>query len=586
MGTSVSSLQILGVPEETVRVALPGALVGTWSERFVTACPELTFRTLERKGSALSKKLDCTLLSVSMFDGDTLSLVLFREGKRLTRHVVDPEYGKNIEGNPKLFCSALDLPEELAPKLKRLFAACLSQEEKLSILHDLLGAPLFIRYGDEEDGYLPEGPVKADSGPLEKWAKEHPEPPKIKNQCKAELIQEIPDLDWYTEPGYNATIFRNVDHADEEQAEMFGCKVGDVVGTCCSGGYWAHRQTDGRLEVTPLTDPDPAEMYAALHKQPPEPEYVSADYGYTHLGDRLVTIDHIYQKDKFGIRQREQTVIVHDTAGILPCPLALALNGSPAVAHDPLQLLPDGGFLVAVAPLEDDSCPPVQIRKPALVRYEPDGTQKWIFWGAEQIIQVTEDRIYALTKRQLDFSCQLFVLDTDGTLIAQSSDVCPCNAEIYILGGTPYVLESRGWHEDDLLHRLTPDLWSDGDISVPEMSKLSVSPDGTQLYAAGYESGMRVIDTDSLCVIHELRQKSTFSCPVMDSQRRLWMCGNGYFECYTPELKCISRHRLKGEVVFTHQNDNGQVCAVTFQRSKYIVRVYRFCDSTPAKNKM
>ena len=193
MGTSVSNLQILGVPEETVRAALPKTLVGRWSERFVTACPDMAFRSLERKGAFLSRKLACTLLSVSMFDGDTVSLVLFREGKRLTRHVFDLETGESVVGNPKVFCAGLGLPEELAPKLKRLFASCPSQEEKLSILQALLGAPLLIRYGAEEDGYLPQEPVKADSGPLEEWAREHPEPPKIKNQCRAELIQEIPE---------------------------------------------------------------------------------------------------------------------------------------------------------------------------------------------------------------------------------------------------------------------------------------------------------------------------------------------------------------------------------------------------------
>ena len=39
MGTTISNLQILGVPEDTVRAAVPYALVGTWSERFVTVCP-------------------------------------------------------------------------------------------------------------------------------------------------------------------------------------------------------------------------------------------------------------------------------------------------------------------------------------------------------------------------------------------------------------------------------------------------------------------------------------------------------------------------------------------------------------------
>ena len=54
------------------------------------------------------------------------------------------------------------------------------------------------------------------------------------------------------------------------------------------------------------------------------------------------------------------------------------------------------------------------------------------------------------------------------------------------------------------------------------------------------------------------------------------MCAGSYFSCYTPELECISRHRLKGNVCQVYQNETGQVCAVTFQPSKYIIRVYRF----------
>lgn len=587
MGTSVSNLQFLGVPEETVRAALPKTLVGRWSERFVTACPDMAFRSLERKGAFLSRKLACTLLSVSMFDGDTLSLVLFREGKRLTRHVFDLETGESVVGNPKVFCAGLGLPEELAPKLKRLFAVCPSQEEKLSILQDLLGTPLFIRYGAEEDGYLPQEPVKADSGPLEEWAREHPEPPKIKNQCRAELIQEIPDLNCYTGLGYNATIFRNVDHADEEQAEMFGCKVGDVVGTYCSGGYWAHPLPDGRLELTPLADPDPADMYAVFHKQPPNPEYLSADYGYTRLGDRLVTVDHLYQKTGFG-QQREQTVVVHDTAGILPCPLPLTLDGGPAVTHDPLHLLPDGGFLAAVAPCFDTSVSPhVLMRESALIRYGPDGTRCWAFWGTGHVVKATAERVFVVSPDDYTptyDSKQLLALSMDGEVIAQCPiPSSPYGTKVHMLGDIPYILEPLGYRKDALLHRLTPDLRPDGEVLVPHMSSLAVSLDGALLYAAGYESSLRVIDARGLDILRDLPKKASFWGTTVDSQNRLWVHSGAYVECYTPELELISRHRLKGDGGSLYRNKAGQMCAMAFQHKTYTIRVYRFSCSKSKK---
>ncbi len=151
MGTTVSNLQILGASEEDVRTALPGALVGTWSERFVTACPDLSWYDTERKGTSLSKKLQCTVLAVSMIDGDTLRLLIYQNGKVLAHHIALPAAGTGAAGDLTLFCTALGLPEELAPKLKHLFTGCFAQEEKLGILQALLGAPLFLCWGSEND---------------------------------------------------------------------------------------------------------------------------------------------------------------------------------------------------------------------------------------------------------------------------------------------------------------------------------------------------------------------------------------------------------------------------------------------------
>lgn len=586
MGTSVSNLQFLGVPEETVRAALPKTLVGRWSERFVTACPDMAFRSLERKGAFLSRKLACTLLSVSMFDGDTVSLVLFREGKRLTRHVFDLETGESVVGNPKVFCAGLGLPEELAPKLKRLFASCPSQEEKLSILQALLGAPLLIRYGDEEDGYLPQEPVKADSGPLEEWAREHPEPPKIKNQCRAELIQEIPEkLRAGSHYESNIILLRSPFRITEEDLKTYGTifKIGEVIGEC-DDEVWARPLADGQLELVQLPQPgiSPEQYRAFLHMDPPDVDVVYPDYRYMYHDGRLVITTNLWEKDLIGGGNcPAQTVVVHDTAGILPYPLPLTLDGGPAVTHDPLHLLPDGGFLAAVVPCFDTSVSPhVLMRESALIRYGPDGTRRWAFWGTGHVVKATAERVFVVSPDDYTptyDSKQLLALSMDGEVIAQCPiPSSPYGTKVHMLGDIPYILEPLGYRKDDLLHRLTPDLRPDGEVLVPEMSRLAVSPDGTRLYAAGYESGMRVIDTASLSVLHELRQKSSFSCPVMDSQGRLWMRGNGCFECRTQELECISRHRLKGAITDIYLNNAGQVCAVTFQRKTYTIRVYRF----------
>lgn len=180
MGTSLSNLQILGAEESSVRAALPKAVVGRWSERFVTACPgELSFGPLNRRANQLSKTLSCTVLAVSIFDGDALDLTLYGQGKRLTHHIVNQEGDVLTAGNPKLFCSALGLPPETAPKLKRLFTAS-DQEEKLSIFGQLLGAPLYARWDTPESFQF----TPADCAPLEAWLNDHPLPPKVKNRVR------------------------------------------------------------------------------------------------------------------------------------------------------------------------------------------------------------------------------------------------------------------------------------------------------------------------------------------------------------------------------------------------------------------
>ena len=64
--------------------------------------------------------------------------------------------------------------------------------------------------------------------------------------------------------------------------------------------------------------------------------------------------------------------------------------------------------------------------------------------------------------------------------------------------------------------------------------------------------------------------------PSVNGQDRLWVASGAYAECYTPELELVSRHRLKGEIIRLHRNEAGQMCAVTFQKKTYTIRVYRF----------
>ncbi len=547
MGTTVSNLQILGAALKDVRAALPRTLVGQWSERFVTACPELSPGNAERRAAALSKKLDCTLLLVNMFDGDALWLTVYRGGKRLTGHAALPE--KCRTGDTGLFCSALGLPEELAPKLKRLFTGCVMQEEKLGILEALLGAPLFVRWDDKDACF-----VRADTGPLEEWLAEHPLPPKIKNRCKAELLQEIADR--HPEYGTELLILRPAVREGDDAGWYSEDRAGDILGYAHRGGERARFLPDGRMELIPMEDGD-----------------IKSDFGnisFSCLGDRMIMMIACYGPDPSGFpgaQRPVQTVVVRDTANCIPCPLALTWEGEPVVGN--ITPLPDGGHLMDVSARYDGSRPPVKTREELLACYGPDGTLRWTVPDIN-ICKVTQDRLYAV--RDGNGFYDLLLLNPDGTTAGEYR--APAGSRPLFLGETLYLM--RDEYRDALLTRLTHDLRPDGEVRLPRMSDFALSPDGTLLCAAGFESGLRVIDAKSLQILRDLPRKSTFAAPAVDGRNRLWVANGGYFECYTPELECISRHRLKGSVCLTYCSAGGHACALTFQESKYILRVYCF----------
>lgn len=308
------------------------------------------------------------------------------------------------------------------------------------------------------------------------------------NQCKAELIQEIPDRypTFGSNVGSNVLILRPAVRNEDQARRYVIERAGDILGYACQGGEWCYPLPDGQLELRPLTDP-----------------VISDNYSYAQLDGRLVTAVFLYGPDPSGYpgaRTPIQTVIVHDTAGILPCPLPLTIEHRPAVGT--LTLLPDGGFLAELYPQFDGSHPPVQIREPALVCYGPDGVQRWAVEGVDHVVQIEKDLIHAVRKKDYGSPKHPLVLNMDGTAAAE-----------------------------------TP---------------AAISPDITQ----------SIFPSSA----HE----------VTDSQGRLWMSTGSYFSCYTPELECISRHRLKGEIYNIYRNENGQTCVLTFQRKRYIIRVYRF----------
>ena len=118
---------------------------------------------------------------------------------------------------------------------------------------------------------------------------------------------------------------------------------------------------------------------------------------------------------------------------------------------------------------------------------------------------------------------------------------------------------------------------------MPYLSDLAIAPDGSFLVCAGCGSGVMVIDLERFELRKELRSQKNYYLAVVDGKNRIWTADGGYFECWSPELELLSRHRFAGDIVDHTLNQAGEMCIAVYQRNKYLTRVYRFCGKIPAE---
>lgn len=216
MGTKLGNLHIRNATAEEVAPLLPGAIVGQWSEGFVSAySEEYQWGSVEQAGRKLSRKLPAaTVLAAAIFDSDVVSFEVYEAGKRLTAHLLNPYEDINRAGNPKVFCEALDLPPEDEKRLRTLWKKG-NAEEQLKLTGALLGLPLNF-----DPMYMPKEPARRDTETVDAWIAERPDPPKVKSVTKAELVQEITDVVKPTRLGKQFFALSSVSGIKEEKVEF------------------------------------------------------------------------------------------------------------------------------------------------------------------------------------------------------------------------------------------------------------------------------------------------------------------------------------------------------------------------------
>ena len=139
----------------------------------------------------LSKKLPYAILSTEYFDDSYAEFFVFRNGKRVARHVPNEYDGfPRRPGSCKEWIEALDLTPDAAPCLRLIFQEQ-NPEICLHLLAGLLNCVLWVEYQYAEHAEMP------DPQYLEDYAARKKAEKKIKNKTKLTLVEEVPGFFWW-----------------------------------------------------------------------------------------------------------------------------------------------------------------------------------------------------------------------------------------------------------------------------------------------------------------------------------------------------------------------------------------------------
>lgn len=164
-------------PQYAARQAMPG---------WVTLVSDtLEWGTAQKEAKRLSKELPCSVLSTEYFDDDFVEFSVYRDGKRVARHVPAAYEGfKRCIGKPKAWTEAFGLPAEREATLRTIFRET-HVEGSLHLLSCLLGCPLWVDAESLERAAVPEETY------LEEYLARKKAEANIKNQTKLTLLDEI-----------------------------------------------------------------------------------------------------------------------------------------------------------------------------------------------------------------------------------------------------------------------------------------------------------------------------------------------------------------------------------------------------------
>ena len=532
MGMTLANLHVLGGNPDQIHILMPNAFIGTWSTDCVSVFDgALVPGVVDKHACTLSKKISQPVLSVWLFDSDAVGFSVFQGGKPIVSHTFNPD-GYQKLGNIPLFCRIWGLPEEDIPRLRAVWRKG-DAEAQLDLTACLLGLPLA-----SDDETLPEQPCHRETEPVDQWILERPAPPRIRNQAKAELIQELPQFRYSTCGIHDSPFYVSAEPYDDPY-------------TMNRLHLWT-AQPDGSIR----------EIWSSGH-----------DVQIFTSSSRAICTSWLEGR------------VLYDSAGLLP-------NGFPLPGS--LSLLENGNMLQS-APSDAGADIPGR-RTPAdstetLCCRKPDGTLLWQRRQDSDCRRVGQNGRELLLQQYTREGAYLVRLNlTTGQELGRCGGVIGANinhtvwehGSWWIIHGG-LLFNGRAWsrNKDDLLTKLDEEMRPLAETSLPFCPQtLFFSPGRRYAYQFIFESQVLVLDTAHLTVQRSLQDRAYLSPLGFDkrgNEPRFWLQrGNSTVEAWDEALtKPLSRHRLKGMLMGHHRDEQGHLCVTTWDEKKVVFRIFR-----------
>lgn len=519
MGTTLANMHILGAGLEQIQTLMPQAVVGIWSRNCVSVfAAELVPTQVDKQARQLSRKLAQPVLSVWIFDSDAVGFSIFQDGAQIAAHIHNPD-GYHALGNIPLFCRAWGLPEDDVPRLRAVWKKG-DAEAQLELTACLLGLPLSY-----DCAILPEQPCRRETEPVDRWIMERPTLPRIKNQAKAELVQELPMFRYHKIHASSVPCYVSVEPYDDQY----------VYGRYHLWGI----SGNGAMKEIWSTDRD-IRLFVSMN--------------------RTIAVDSCSKE------------ILYDSTGAL-CGRCLPGYGEPLENGTILWQTPLENGKERLACLSSDgNVLWQQIVDPSCFRLLAEN-------GQEVLIQEH-------TKDHIDLVANDLAT---GLELVRSSDLVGTSIQQAVWNNGAWWITHNGfipWTGNKnapsyQLLKLDRKLNKVSEVVLPDSSQdIFFSPDGKYVYVFFFEKQVQVLDAKGLTDCGKLLDK-TFLMPLAfdrrDSELYFWLLrGNGTVEAWDDRLaKPVSRHRLKGWYVGCHRDEKGRICVSTWDEKKAIFRVYR-----------